>query len=137
MQGGWKAPLRHLRWHATDRGPGRADARSRCHILRNLCAFSTRVPVEQPESISRKILGKLHELMLEESSLDFGDFAEVAEAFIASYAKFMNRGADAGAIGAAMLSATVNMYDMFEMTDELPALLRMVADKIECEERLQ
>ena len=93
--------------------------------------------MEESDGNSRKLLRRLHELMLDESSLHFSDFVEVAEAFIDSYTKFVRRGVAAPTIGVAMLGATVNMYEMFDMTDELPDLLRVVADKIERDGTLQ
>jgi hypothetical protein len=92
--------------------------------------------VEDTDGKSRNLLQGLHELMLDESSLPFGDFVEAAEAFIDSYAKFVRRGMPAPTIGLAMLGATVNMYEMFGTTDQLPDLLRIVADKIERDGRL-
>jgi hypothetical protein len=86
--------------------------------------------VEDSNGNSRKLLRRLHELMLDESSLHFSDFIEVAETFIASYSKFTRRGIPGPTIGVAMLGATVNVYEMFGMTEDLPNLLRLIADQI-------
>lgn len=79
----------------------------------------------------RRLLDWIYNLMIDESSLHFSDFADVADSFVKSYARMVGLGASERAIGLAMLGATVNMYSLFGMEEELPDILRMMADKLE------
>lgn len=59
------------------------------------------------------------------------DFLKISETFLDGYADFVRKGFPAGTIALAMLGATLNLYEMFDMQSELPDLLRGVADNIE------
>ncbi|MDB5723776.1 MAG: hypothetical protein JWQ16_530 [Novosphingobium sp.] len=60
-------------------------------------------------------------------------FADVSQTFLTGYRGLVNNGMAPESIAAAMLGATVNFYEMFGMSAELPELLRAVADRVECE----
>jgi len=58
-------------------------------------------------------------------------FENVSRSFIDGYAQLVKTGFRPDTIGLAMLSATVNIYDMFEMRGVLPSALRNLAEKLE------
>lgn len=74
---------------------------------------------------------ELQELLKNEDSFLIRDFEEVAESFVAGYGRFVRSGVPSSTIGLAMLGATVNLYAMFDMEDELPDILRTLADRME------
>ena len=82
------------------------------------------------------LLQDFNELLVERDSPHFREFQEVSENFIRGYKRFVDLGFPSEAIGLAMLGATINMYTMLDIRQELPALLRKLADSIEQEERL-
>ena len=47
------------------------------------------------------------------------------------YARFVRLGLPGQTIGLAMLGATINLFDLFDMGADLPHLLRGLADKLE------
>jgi hypothetical protein len=59
-------------------------------------------------------------------------FAEVSRSFVAGYQNLVAHGLAPESIAAAMLGATVNFYEAFGMSAELPELLRILADRLEC-----
>lgn len=77
------------------------------------------------------LLEELQELLKNEDTFLIRDFEEIAESFVAGYGRFVRSGVPSSTIGLAMLGATVNLYAMFGMQDELPDLLRSLADKME------
>lgn len=64
-------------------------------------------------------------------SMHFRDLVEVSDSLMAGYAKFVRQGLPGEMVGVAMLGATINFYDIFEMRGKLPQLLRSLADRIE------
>lgn len=76
-------------------------------------------------------LEELQELLNNEGPFLRRDFEEVAESFVAGYGRFVRSGVPGSTIGLAMLGATINLYSMFEMENDLPDLLRALAEKIE------
>ncbi|MBS0474545.1 MAG: hypothetical protein JSR28_05265 [Proteobacteria bacterium] len=85
---------------------------------------------------SRKALEGLHNLLTDEnSSLHFSDFHEISESMMSGYARFVKLGVPGQTVALAMLGATVNLYRMFEMQEELPDLLRGLASSLESERR--
>ena len=86
----------------------------------------------EPPERSRKIIEGLHDLLLDEnSSLHFADFQEISENMMNGYARFVKLGLPGQTVALAMLGATVNLYEMFGMRDDLPDLLRGLASRIE------
>lgn len=86
-----------------------------------------------PRKKTHALFQELHRLMKNESSLHFNDFAEVSDALMEGYTRFACNGLPGHTVALAMLGATVNVYTMFGMEDELPGLLRALADLIEGE----
>jgi len=81
---------------------------------------------------SKKAVEGLKHLMSDQnSSLHFSDFSEISETMMSGYARFVKLGVPGQTVALAMLGATVNLYRMFEMDDELPDLLRGLASRIE------
>ena len=72
------------------------------------------------------LLEELQELLKNEDSFLLRDFEEVAQSFVSGYGRFVRSGVPSSTIG-----ATLNLYAMFDMEDELPDLLRSLADKME------
>lgn len=77
------------------------------------------------------LLEELQELLKNEDTFLIRDFEEVAQSFVTGYGRFVSSGVPTSAIGLAMLGATINLYAMFDMEDELPDILRTLADKME------
>lgn len=67
------------------------------------------------------------------ADLDYRDLAPAAHELAAIYARMMTLGLPASALASAMLGATVNFYECFGMSNELPELLRALADRLEFE----
>lgn len=85
-----------------------------------------------PPDRARTILEGLHELLLDENtSLHFTDFQEISESMMNGYARFVKLGLPGQTVALAMLGATVNLYQMFDMHDDLPDLLRGLATRLE------
>lgn len=62
---------------------------------------------------------------------DYREFALVSQQLTASYARLAAMGMPQHAVATAMLGATVNLYECFGMTADLPAVLRALADRLE------
>ncbi|WP_232491541.1 hypothetical protein [Novosphingobium kaempferiae] len=63
--------------------------------------------------------------------IDYRAFAPVSRQLAASYACIAEMGLPASAVAVAMLGATVNFYECFGMSQELPSTLRALADTLE------
>jgi len=86
----------------------------------------------EPPDHSRKILEGLSALFkANTSSVHFEEFLEISESMMNGYARFVKLGLPGPMIALAMLGATVNLYEMFDMRDELPELLRALANRLE------
>ncbi|MDE2435383.1 MAG: hypothetical protein KGM49_03890 [Sphingomonadales bacterium] len=86
----------------------------------------------EPPDRTDKILWGLHELLMDEnSSIHFSDFQEISDSMINGYARFVKLGLPGHTVAFAMLGATVNLYRMFDLHDQLPDLLRGLATSIE------
>lgn len=79
------------------------------------------------------LLDGFRDLMNDENAHQLSEFVEVSESFTEGYARFIRLGLPRQTIGLAMLNATVNLYHVFEMQQDLPDLFRLLADKIEHE----
>ena len=64
-------------------------------------------------------------------SIPYRELASVAESLLAGYARLVERGLPQEAVGAAMMGALMNLYEMFDMQADLPGMLRVLADRIE------
>lgn len=73
---------------------------------------------------------------IDQRTIDFSDFAEVAQVFTDSYARLIRNGTPASEIAWAMLGATLNIYEMFGLRGELPGLFRNLADEIEMDTKI-
>ena len=89
--------------------------------------------MDEPKDRSQRLLKTLFELFRDESSLHFSDFVEVSESFIKGYSRFETVGMPGKTVCLAMLGATLNMFNVLGMYEELPRLLRRLADEIEGE----
>ncbi|WP_404477816.1 hypothetical protein [Novosphingobium sp. BL-52-GroH] len=65
------------------------------------------------------------------NDIDYREFAPVSRQLLASYARVAELGMPASTVAGAMLGATLNFYELFGMTQELPTLLRAMADMLE------
>ncbi|MGB5077312.1 MAG: hypothetical protein WBO17_07530 [Sphingorhabdus sp.] len=74
--------------------------------------------------------------LVDQDSPHFREFQAVSEDFMRGYRRFVDLGFPSEAIGLAMLGATINMYTILEIHDELPDLFRKLADRIEMEAKL-
>ncbi|MBF7014536.1 hypothetical protein HWN72_23785 [Novosphingobium sp. HR1a] len=63
--------------------------------------------------------------------MDYRDFAPVSHQLAATYARLAERGLPASTVAVAMLGATVNFYECFGLSAELPEQLRALADLVE------
>lgn len=70
-------------------------------------------------------------LAIVHNTLDHRDFAAVSHQLAAGYARIVELGLPASTIAAAMLGATLNFYDAFDLSQDLPGMLRAVADAVE------
>ena len=80
------------------------------------------------------LLEELQDLLKDEDSFLIRDFEEVATSFVDGYSRFVKLGVPGSTIGLAMLGATINLYSMFGMREELPSLFRSLADRMENDE---
>lgn len=67
----------------------------------------------------------------EDSPLAISDFVEVSETMMNGYAQFAQQGLPGKMVAFAMLGATINLYRLFGIHDELPTILRGMANRIE------
>ena len=79
----------------------------------------------------KAVEGFKHLMSDQNSSLHFSDFSEISETMMNGYARFVKLGLPGQTVALAMLGATVNLYRMFEIDDQLPDLLRGLATSIE------
>lgn len=86
----------------------------------------------EPLSAEEKARG-LYEFLMEPDRPHFSDFTTVSESMMDGYAQFISLGLPRHTIALAMLGGAVNLYQLFDMRGELPALLRSIADLIESE----
>ncbi|MEO0061573.1 MAG: hypothetical protein RLZZ08_133 [Pseudomonadota bacterium] len=70
-------------------------------------------------------------LSLFHSNMDFKDFAPISEQFVESYGRLAKLGLPASAVAVAMMQATINFYNVFGMGDQLPKMLRLMAEMLE------
>jgi hypothetical protein len=70
------------------------------------------------------------------ANLDHRDLAPVAQQLMSSYARLAEKGLPANAVAAMMVAATLNFYSAFDMSQELPMLLRAMADMMEMQTTL-
>ncbi|PNU04769.1 hypothetical protein [Novosphingobium guangzhouense] len=63
--------------------------------------------------------------------IDYRDLSSITHDLTAIYARMIGLGLPASALASAMLGASVNFYDCFGMIEQLPELLRLLADRIE------
>jgi hypothetical protein len=63
---------------------------------------------------------------------DYMAFADVSRTLLSSYATLTSNGFSPDTVARAMLGATVNFYEMFGITPDLPDLLRAIAERLEC-----
>jgi hypothetical protein len=82
------------------------------------------------EAIARLVLDPTRSPIWAESP-GFPAFVEVSRTFVESYSSLVSAGLPPDAIAQAMMGATVNFYEMFGMSADLPEVLRAVADEIE------
>lgn len=66
-------------------------------------------------------------------AINFRDMIEVSDMLMAGYARFVRQGMPCELVGFAMLGATMNLYEVFDMRANLPQILRRLADCIEQE----
>lgn len=89
-----------------------------------------------PDDKTPWLLQGFGDALVDRDSPHFREFQEVSENFVRGYKRFVELGFPSETIGLAMLGATINMYTMLEIREQLPDLLRKVAQRIETEERL-
>lgn len=70
-------------------------------------------------------------LLDENSTIHFAEFQEISDTMMDGYARFIRLGLPGQTVALAMLGATVNLYRLFDMHDELPDVLRGLASQIE------
>jgi hypothetical protein len=58
-------------------------------------------------------------------------FSNVSRTLLESYGELVSEGLPPASVAFAMLGATVNFYKLFGMSDELPELLRALADSVQ------
>jgi hypothetical protein len=63
--------------------------------------------------------------------LPFEEFASVSSELMNAYLALIRRGMPEKSIAFAMVGATVNLYHALNIIDELPDILRAVADRVE------
>lgn len=61
----------------------------------------------------------------------YASFDGVSRDFLEGYRRLVEEGMMPVTVASAMLGATVNLYDMFGMRSDLPAMLRAMADRLE------
>ena len=76
----------------------------------------------------------LHPDLSDQSSLSYSDFKEVADMLTVGYQRLVDRGLSGQMVAYAILGATVNLYDIFGLSHDLPHLFRELADRIESKE---
>jgi hypothetical protein len=61
----------------------------------------------------------------------YQNFEDISRGFLEGYRTLIDQGMLPATIASAMLGATVNLYEMFEMKSQLPSILRAMADRLE------
>jgi hypothetical protein len=90
--------------------------------------------MSKPTAWSLNVIRGLHEFMLDDGNpLALAEFAEVSASMMDGYARFVSIGLPEQTIALAMLGATINLYEMFGIRDDLPELLRVMANRIEAD----
>lgn len=82
---------------------------------------------------ARRLHANLRNSLTEFHDVDYAQFAEVADLLTVGYERLVQRGVKGQVVAHAMLGATLNLYDLFEMSAELPSFFRELADYIERE----
>jgi len=77
----------------------------------------------------------LYELLMDSMTPHYSEFRKISETMLDGYSRFTSLGLPAHTVASAMLGGTVNLYGLFGMTAELPALLRSLADYLEADSR--
>ncbi len=94
-------------------------------------------PLMMPEDGSAPksswVLAGMDHLFDDGEGLNFRHFVDISDTVLDGYARFVRIGLPGQTIGLCMLGATVNLYDLFEMRSELPAVLRELATRLELE----
>jgi hypothetical protein len=67
----------------------------------------------------------------EDAPFHFAEFEDVSRSMLNGYARLTQLGLPGETVAHAMLGATVNLYQMFDMHDDLPELLRALALRLE------
>lgn len=67
----------------------------------------------------------------ENSTIHFAEFQDISDTMMDGYARFIRLGLPGQTVALAMLGATVNLYRLFDMRDQLPEVLRGLASQIE------
>lgn len=98
---------------------------------RRFADHATKLPMTEPEGKIPWLLQDLNDILVSRDSPHFREFQEVAENFIRGYRRFVDLGLPGETIGLAMLGATINMYTMLEIRNQLPDLFRKLAQRIE------
>jgi hypothetical protein len=62
---------------------------------------------------------------------DYKAFTNASRAFLASYSALVSNGFSPETVGRAMLGAAVNFHEVFDVTPDLPDLLRAIAERLE------
>lgn len=62
---------------------------------------------------------------------DYEAFADVSQTFLSSYATLVSNGFSPETVARAMLGAAVNFHEVFDVTPDLPDLLRAIAARLE------
>ena len=69
----------------------------------------------------------------EHEQVHFSEYSAVMQLLLNGYAELVTSGRPDQTIARAMMGATLNFYEMFGLSGELPHLLRSLADRIEHE----
>ena len=67
----------------------------------------------------------------EEDVILADEMGEVANELLRGYLALIERGHHQSTIAEAMLAATVNLFDVLDLNNEVPALLRTIADRLD------
>jgi hypothetical protein len=91
--------------------------------------------MSKPTGWSLNVIRGLHEFILDDGNpLALAEFADVSASMMDGYARFVSIGLPGQTIALAMLGATINLYDMFGIRDDLPELLRAMANRLEADD---
>lgn len=62
---------------------------------------------------------------------DYKAFTDASQTFLSSYTRLVSNGFSPETVARAMLGAAVNFHEVFDVTPDLPELLRAIADRLE------